>query len=88
MKGKALKYVILLATISIAGIFLIQFTFIRNSYNLSDKQFKESASVAFKEVAWQIMLATGSTANFDSITPVEIISNSIFLVNVGTAIDK
>ncbi len=88
MKGKALKYIILLATISVAGIFLIQFTFIRNSYNLSDKQFKESASVALKEVAWQIMLSTGSTANFDSITPVEIISNSIFLVNVGAAIDK
>ena len=88
MKGKALKYIILLATISIAGVFFIQFTFIRNSYNISDKLFKESASVALKEVAWQIMLATGSTANFDSITPVEIISNSNYLVNVGTVIDK
>lgn len=88
MKGKALKYVIMLATISIVGVFLIQFTFIRNSYNLSDEQFKESASVALKEVAWQILLSTGSTANFDSITPVEIISNSIYLVNVGSAIDK
>lgn len=88
MKGKALKYIILLATISIAGVFLIQFTFIRSSYNISDKQFKESASVALKEVAWQILLATGSTANFDSITPVEIISNSNYLVNVGSAIDK
>lgn len=88
MKGKALKYVIMLATISIVGVFLLQFTFIRNSYNLSDEQFKESASIALKEVAWQIMLTTGSTANFDSITPVEIISNSNFLVNVGSAIDK
>lgn len=88
MKGKALKYVIILATLSIVGVFLIQFTFIRSSYNLSDKQFKESASVALKEVAWQIMLATGSTANFDSITPVEIISNSNYIVNVGSAIDK
>lgn len=88
MKGKALKYIILLATISIAGVFLIQFTFIRSSYNISDKQFKESASVALKEVAWQILLASGSTENFDSITPVEIISNSNYLVNVGTGIDK
>ncbi len=88
MKGKALRYVILLATVSIAGIFLIQFTFIRKSYTISDKLFKESASVALKEVAWQIMLATGTTENFDSITPVEIFSNSIYLVNVGIAIDK
>ncbi|MCY1719618.1 HAMP domain-containing sensor histidine kinase [Prolixibacteraceae bacterium Z1-6] len=88
MKGKALKYIILLATVSIAGIFLIQFSFIKSSYNISDKQFKESASVALKEVAWQILVATGSTENFDSITPVEIISNSNYLVNVGTAFDK
>ncbi len=88
MKNKALKYIIILATISIAGVFLIQFTFIKSTYSFSDEQFKESASVALKEVAWQIMVATGTTANFDSITPVEIISNSYYLVNVGVAIDK
>jgi len=88
MKNKALKYIILLATISIAGVFLIQFTFIRSTYNFSDEQFKESANVALKEVAWQIMLANGTTANFDSITPVEIISNNNYLVNIGVAIDK
>ncbi|WP_321371610.1 HAMP domain-containing sensor histidine kinase [uncultured Draconibacterium sp.] len=88
MKGKALKYIIMLATVSIVGVFLVQFAFIRSSYNLSEKQFQESASVALKEVAWQIMLATGTTQNFDSITPVEIISNSTYLVNVGVAIDR
>ncbi len=88
MKGKTLKYIILLATISIAGIFLIQFTFIKSSYNISDEQFKESACVALKEVAWQIMLANGTTETFDSITPVEIISNNNYFVNVEGAIDK
>ncbi len=88
MKDKTLKYIIILATISIAGVFLIQFTFIRNTYSFSDEQFKESASVALKEVAWQMMLATGTTATFDSIAPVEIVSNNYYLVNVGVAIDK
>lgn len=88
MKGKTLKYVLILATISIAGIFLVQFAFIRNSYRLSEKQFSESASVALKEVAWQIMLATGSTANFEKITPVEVISGNTYLVNVGVEIDE
>lgn len=88
MKGKTLKYIILLATLSIAGVFLIQFAFIRSSYNLSEKQFRESASVALKEVAYQIMLATGTTINFDQITPVEIVSNNTYLVNVDVAIDK
>lgn len=88
MKGTALKYIILLATISIAGIFLIQFVFVRYSYQQSENQFTESASVALKEVAWQIMLATGTTANFDSINPVEVINDNTFLVNVGVAFDK
>ena len=88
MKSKTLKYIILLAAISIIGVFLIQFAFIRYSYKLSENQFTESASVALKEVAWQIMLATGTTANFDAITPVEIISENTYLVNVGVALDE
>ncbi|WP_319229392.1 HAMP domain-containing sensor histidine kinase [Draconibacterium orientale] len=88
MKGKTLKYIIMLATVSIVGIFLVQFAFIRSSYNLSETQFQESASVALKEVAWQVMLATGTTEIFDSITPVKVISNNTYLVNVGVAIDK
>ncbi|NQU51551.1 MAG: HAMP domain-containing histidine kinase [Bacteroidetes bacterium] len=88
MKGKTLKYIIFLATISIAGIFLIQFAFLRSSYNFSEKQFRESTSVALKEVAWQILLAGGNSSNFDSITPVEIVSGNYYLVNVGTAVDK
>jgi two-component system phosphate regulon sensor histidine kinase PhoR len=88
MKGKALKYIIFLATISITGIFLIQFVFLRSSYNFSEKQFIESTSVALKEVAWQILLAGGESANFDSITPVEIVSGNYYLVNVNSAIDN
>lgn len=88
MKTNTLKYIILLATISIAGVLLIQFFFLRNSYNFSQKQFKESAAVALKEVAWQIMVANGKTANFDSITPIEIVSTNLYLVNVEAIIDK
>jgi len=88
MKGKTFKYIIFLATISIAGIFLVQFAFLKSSYNFSEKQFRESASVALKEVAWQILLASGNSSNFDSITPVEIVSEKLYLVQVGVAIDK
>ena len=88
MKGKTLKYIIFLATVSIAGVFFIQFAFLRSSYNYSDKQFRESVSVALKEVAWQLMLETGHEGeNFDQITPVEIINNSEYLVNVDEVID-
>ena len=87
MKGKTLKYIIFLATISIAGVFLIQYVLLRSSYKFSEKQFRESASVALKEVAWQILLAGGNSSNFDSITPVEIVSDNYYLINVDAAID-
>lgn len=88
MKGKTLRYIIFLATISIVGIFLIQFVFLKSSYNYSENQFRESASVALKEVAWQILLASGNSANFDNIAPVEIVSDDYYLVNVDAVIDE
>ncbi len=88
MKGKTLKYIILLAAISVAGVFLIQFGFLKTSYNSTEKKFKESTSVALKEVVWQLLLASGNTTSFDSITPVQIISGNYYIVNVNTAIDK
>ncbi len=87
MKGKTLKYIILLATISVVGIFFIQFIFLKSSYNYSEKQFRESATVALKEVAWQLLLAGGNASNFDSITPVEIVSNDYYLVNIDQVIN-
>jgi two-component system phosphate regulon sensor histidine kinase PhoR len=88
MKGKTLKYIILLATISIAGVVLLQFIFLKNSYNYSEKQFRESVTVALKEVAWQVLMESGEASSYDSITPVEIISNNCYLVNIGSTFDK
>ena len=88
MKGKTFKYIILLAVISVAGVFLIQFGFIKSSYNFTEKKFRESTSVALKEVVWQMLLASGNTASFDSLTPVQIVSGSYYIVNLNTAIDK
>ena len=87
MKGKTFKYIILLATISIAGVLSIQFFFLKSSYNYSEKQFTESVTVALKEAVWQILVANGNTANFDSITPVEMIANTYYIVNVDALID-
>lgn len=87
MKGKTLKYIILLATITVTGVLALQFFFLRNSYDSSEKQFRESTTVALKEVAWQLLTANGNMANFDSIAPVELITNSYYLVTVDALID-
>lgn len=88
MKRKTLTYIILLATISIAGVLLLQVFLLKNSYNYSETQFRESVNVALKEVAWQLLVANGNTQNFDSIAPVEMISDSYYLVTVDAIIDR
>lgn len=88
MKGKTFKYIIILAVISVAGVFLIQFGLLKTSHQFSENRFNESTTVALKEVAWQLLLAAGNTSSFDSINPVEKISNSYYLVHVQTTIDK
>ncbi|MBW6535399.1 MAG: HAMP domain-containing histidine kinase [Mariniphaga sp.] len=87
MKGKTLKYIILLATITVAGVLALQFFFLRNSYDSSEKQFRESVTVALKEVAWQLLTANGNMANFDSITPVELVTNTYYIVTVDALVD-
>ncbi len=87
MKRKTLTYVVILATITVAGALFLQFLFLRHSYNFSEKQFKESVTIALKEVSWQLLSSSGYLASFDSIAPVEIVSKSYYLVNVNAPID-
>jgi len=88
MKEKTLKYIILLAAVSVAGVFLIQFGFLKSSYNYTEKQFRESTSVALKEVAWQLLLASGQTESFDSLARVEMVTGNYFIVNIDADFDK
>jgi len=83
----ALKYFIVLAILTVAGIFLIQFAFLKNTTDITEQEFQESTTIALREVAWQILEASGQTSKFDNIDPVERVSNNLYLVNVNDAID-
>jgi two-component system, OmpR family, phosphate regulon sensor histidine kinase PhoR len=87
VKRKTLTYIIILATITVAGALSLQFLFLRHSYNFTERQFRESVTIALKEVSWQLLTASGNPASFDSIAPVEIISKSYYTVNVGVPVD-
>src|SRR5690554_2660082 len=87
MKRKTLKYIIILATITVTGALFLQFLFLRYSYVYTEKQFRESVIIALREVSWQILAASGNFTDFDSIAPVEIIDKSHYLVPVDVPID-
>lgn len=87
MKRKAIKYIIILAIFSVAGIFMIQFGILKNTYDINEQQFHETATVALREVAWQLLESAGQTPRFDNVEPVERYSRNYYMVNVNYFID-
>jgi len=71
----------------VAGILLVQYTFLRNAYEISEQEFHESVTTALKEVAWQILEASGQAAKFDTLDPIERVNRHCYLVNVNDIID-
>ncbi|MGE5426621.1 MAG: sensor histidine kinase [Methylococcaceae bacterium] len=90
MKRNSIGFVIIIATISVLGILLIQFFFLKHSYDLNEKKFHELTTSALRSVANQIneynRKVYGSKTISDS-CPVDQISNNYYVVNVNDVID-
>lgn len=82
---------IILATVSVVGILLIQFLFLKNSHDLNEKQFHQLTTSALKSVASQINeynnKAHGHQSKINDDCRVEQISNNYYVVNVNDVID-
>lgn len=87
MKRYALRLIIVLALLSVAGIFMVQFAFLKNIFDITEKELQENTTVALREVAWQLLEAAGQTSRFDYIDPVEQLNSHYYLVNVNYVID-
>lgn len=91
MKRNSIGFVVIIATISVVGILMIQFLFLKNSYDLSERQFHQLTTSALKNVATRIreynqkvLSHSGkATENYQ----VEQISNNYYVVNVNDVID-
>ena len=92
MNRKTFNYIVLLATISVIGIVLVQFVFLRTSITKTERQFNDAVSVALEEVTYQILEynknAYGESSDFDKYTLVEKVSNNYYIVNVNDRIDN
>lgn len=80
-----------MATFSVVGILLIQFFFLKNSYDLNERQFHQLTTSALRSVANQIndynaKLFDHEVRRFED-GQVEQISNNYYVVNVNDVID-
>ena len=91
MKRNSIGFVIIMATISVVGILLIQFFFLKNSYDLNEKQFHQQTTSALRSVASQINEYNAKlyhkSVKSNEVGPVEQISNNYYVVNVNDVID-
>lgn len=91
MKRNSIGFVIIMATVSVVGILLIQFFFLKNSYDLNEKQFHQLTTSALRSVASQINDYNAKLYGRPSKTmescQVEQISNNYYVVNVNDVID-
>ena len=80
-----------MATISVVGILTIQFLFLKNSYDLNERQFHQLTTSALRNVASQINEYNAKLFHRDvklnEGTQVEQISNNYYVVNVNDVID-
>ncbi|HAQ18465.1 MAG TPA: hypothetical protein DCR40_04425 [Prolixibacteraceae bacterium] len=91
MKRSSIGFLIIIGTVSVLGILLIQFFFLKNSYDLNEKQFHQLTTSALRSVATQINEYNARVLNRPSKTmqggQVEQISNNYYVVNVNDVID-
>jgi two-component system phosphate regulon sensor histidine kinase PhoR len=91
MKRSSIGFLIIIATVSVLGILLIQFFFLKNSYDLNEKQFHQLTTSALRSVASQISEYNNKVYNHPSKPvdqwQVEQISNNYYVVNVNDVID-
>jgi two-component system phosphate regulon sensor histidine kinase PhoR len=80
-----------MATVSVVGILLIQFFFLKNSYDLNERQFHQLTTSALRSVASQIneynAKVFGHLSKAMDGGQVEQISNNYYVVNVNDVID-
>ena len=85
MKRETLRYVLLLAIFSVAGIISIQIYWFSRAFDMRNKQFNQTINVALRSVVDQILTYNGRT--IPQVNPVEQLSSNYFVVMVNGEID-
>ncbi|PTN08726.1 sensor histidine kinase KdpD [Mangrovibacterium marinum] len=91
MGRNTIRVIVVLATLSVLGILIIQFFFLKNTVDFSERRFHESTSQALKNVAQNLVEYNSKTqgykSNYDPYNSVDQISNNYYVVNVNDIIN-
>ena len=85
MKNSTIRFIVILATLSIVGITITQLYWVRRAFDLKEGEFERTVNAALYNVAQQIyeIKDTPSPAN----NPVKQLSTNYFIVMVNSEIN-
>jgi two-component system phosphate regulon sensor histidine kinase PhoR len=84
MNRKTIRIIILLATVSLVGIIATQFFWVKNAYNLEEKQFNERVSLALSNVTHKLLSINKDEAEI--FNPVKQISSNYFITTINDTV--
>jgi len=84
MKRQTIRTIILLATISLVGIIATQYFWVKNAYNLEEKQFNERVHIALSNVSHQLLNINKDESQL--INPVKQISSNYFIALINDTV--
>src|SRR5688572_1058896 len=83
MSRKKIRIIMVLATLSLAGLLAVQLTWLNKAYSLEEKEFNLSVNVALSNIARQIATDAGRKAGPE---PIRQLSSSFYLAQVNSSI--
>jgi two-component system phosphate regulon sensor histidine kinase PhoR len=86
LKSKNIRIITLLAIFSVVGIIAMQTVWFKQAYDLKEKQFRQSVSVALQNVAEQMLI--NNNLQIPSTSVVEQLSDNYFVVTTNCMIDR
>ncbi len=85
MKSSTIRFIVVLATLSIVGITITQVYWVRRAFDLKEDEFERNVNTALLNVAQQIYSFSDTQAPVHS--PVKQLSTNYFVVMVNSQID-
>ena len=85
MKSSTIRFVVILATLSIVGITITQIYWVRRAFDLKEAEFERTVSTALYNVAQQIFEINNTPS--PAVNPVKQLSTNYFTVMVNGEID-
>lgn len=85
MRRNHIRFIVILGTFAIIGIFVIQLYWLQKAWNINEKEFTQTVFIALRNVA--VKLSDYNQTELPNENPVSRLSSNYFVVNTNSVID-